>query len=325
MLKYLHFLLLILPSIYTNAQEVVYTELRNETIDEFRFPIKIGQITSNIKSKEIGFVRVPELSKDYPLKFKESIVESIAGYIAFLESGETYKDTVHIHIERLSLREKIKANMEESYLDLSIEFYTTKNDKKHTLGTFSDIIMISDPNVTQFHEYNIRNGLNQSFKWFVKQSFYSRFKVEIQNKENQDKIEFIQSTKEPNTFIINNKLVHGFNSVELMASKLNDPTINKLIRKRELTKSIGSWFAGAGTFTGLIGYATYRAGDETAGSNMIVGGVVSFLLGTAIWHSGMGKYESNLIQEYNKVKMEQREVVFSPYNPIKIGFGIPLR
>ena len=324
MMKYLLVLLSCICLINTNAQEAVVLELRNESIDEFKFPIKINEVTASVKQK-VGNVYIQELRKNYPLEFKEPVAESINNYLSFLQTGETYSDTINLHIKQLKIKERAKGNEEESVLDLAIEFYTGSGKTKEVMAVFSDEITVSDPNISVFHEYNVRLGLNQSLKWFLNQQISTVFqqKSSVNTKTNSN--QFIQSTNNPHIFIVNNKLIYDFTTIEEMAAKQGDRKIKNLIFKRDIVKSIGTTFAGAGMLGGILGYAKYKSGEETQGSQIIVGSVVSFLLGAVIWSAGESQYKANLIQQYNKIMLDKQEIAYEPYNPVKIGFSIPLR
>ncbi len=324
MIKYLLALISCFYVQNISAQESVILELQNKSIDEFKFPIKINEVRSTL-NQNVGQIYIPELKKNYPIVFAESIEETFGNYISFLQTGETYLDTINLHIKQLKIKERVKGNEEESVLDLTIEFYKGNFKSKRVYAVFSDQITISDPNISVFHEYNVRKGINQSLKWFLNQPISSIFKtlptINISFKPNKS----IQNTNNTKVFIAENTPLSAINHIEAMALKLKEPTINRLVRKRKFVESLGSTFGVVGVITGLVGYAQYKSGNEKGGSEIITGGIIGFIAGGVIWMAGEQQYKANLIREYNKAVLGKNDIVFTPYNPIKIGFSIPLK
>lgn len=324
-MKYLFFLLAHFLVVKTVAQEAILIELKNESMSSFNFPIKIGQVTSEVNNDDIGNIYIPELKKSYPIKFKDSIAESISNYFDFIQFNERYRDTIQLNIKKLKINEVIKGDLEEAQLDLGIEFYKIVNNKKSVLATFNDKITISDANVSVFHEYNVRKGLYKSLEWFSKEMAFSLLKVNLENEKPQNKVKFIKSTYNPNVFEVNDTLIYNFSKIETKALMLNDPKLNRLMNRRGIKNFIGNVLTGGGVLVGFAGYLDCRYGEEVRGSKLIAGGLAGLIIGGLILTSGEEKYKSKFIQRYNKVLVEKKTVDFTPYNPIQIGFSIPLK
>lgn len=328
MYRYIVCLIFYLLTSYTQAQNAIALELTNRSIDEFQFPIKIGDVTSELESKIVGYAKIQELDKFYPLQFEDSVHTEIKEYIDFLQLGESFLDTVHLNIKRLEIKERIQANIEESRLLLDIEFYTLKNGQKKVVDRFSDLITVSDENITVFHEYNIRKGINEALKWFTNQYSFTAFKAKEFPKSYRSNFGFIEAHENTDIYSLNDTLIYNFQDIERLAISLNDKEINRIIRTRKGVSTVGGIIAVSGLMLGLVGYVDYKYGsnpDIQTDGKLMAGGLVGLLLGGAIASIGEKRYESKIVQRYNRIQYDKNQTVFTPYNPINIAFTIPLR
>ncbi len=324
-MKYLLILFVTICTFNSKGQNTVFIELKNETIDGFNFPIKIGGVYSDIDSKDLGTVFIPEFNANYPLRLKNSVESTFSAYLSYIQTGETFLDTVYLDIKTLQISEERKLDLEESHLTIVIDFIRLRKGQKEVVSTYSDVVIVSDPNVTLFHEYNIRLAISKSLKWFTTQDSFAAFKTNMKDGLNVDNSNFIKTTTNSDVFVFNDSFIYDFNQIEEISARTNNKAINNLIRKHKVKQSIGTIFAGLGVTGGLVGYGICKYGDETQGSKILVGSVLSFLLGTAIWNTGEAHYKSQLIQEYNKSIIENNSTVFTPNNPIKLSLSVPLR
>ena len=330
-MKYLAFIIVfsLFISYKMKAQESIILDLKKEIIDEVILPIKIGKVTSSVPNSEIGTARIPELNKDFNITFKENMANAVSDYIGYLQAGEKYNDTIHLHISKFRISEKINEFGDEvGTLEVEFRFSKTINFEEGKTYVFKDKIEISDPNVTIFHEYNVRKGIIKSMNWLaIQPTIKSNFKI-IPQPKTQKKI-LISADSALQTFRAGDLITRDFAKIEEIMLQSKDKKIENRIAGRSFVNTVAGGVGIIGMISTTIGVVKYSNASEedvdpgNAGE-FLLGGLGCILTAVIIDNIGKKKYRENIIKRYNEHQMKQSNIS-APYNPIKLGFAVPIK